>query len=458
LVKITGIFGILLILIILINSTTLAGKISFNNEIKYDIHPIMEIDFETFEKLRFDIQNAEEAYFKPILEDEISTTSSFSILNYLNYIPSERDQGWCQNCWVWPATGIMGIALYVQEGIFERLSVQYINSCGTLVGYECCEGGNLNIFTNFYRNTDKTIPWSNENAYWQDKFAQCRTSCESISTEPNYPIQSIVIKTIETHDITEEEAISNIKNILHQEKGVYFSWYLPDLEYRQDFSEFWDEKSEDYIYDLDWDCGGEFLEDEGGGHAVLCVGYVDEEGTNNDYWIMLNSWGTTSRRPNALFAVNMHMDYDCTILYEDHEFFSFDFQTLNISFGSQSEAPEPPLIQGTVNGRVNTEYIYQISTIDNQEDDVYFFIDWDDGETEEWIGPTSSGQILNVTHFWDERGSYIIKVKAKDTNDFESFWSTFEVSMPKYKINNNFPKIILWILELFPYFNPFFFN
>jgi hypothetical protein len=448
---------IFLIILVLINSTTIAGDINIDNEINYNIKPIMNIDINTMQRFKDDIKSSEIAYINPSLQKVIQTTSNYSILNYLNYNPTERDQGWCSNCWAWPATGIMGIALNVQEDIFERLSVQYINSCGTIIGYDCCEGGNLNIFANFYRNTKKAIPWSNENAYWQDRFAQCRTTCESISTDPSYPIDSISIRTIRTHDIAEEEAISNIKNILHQEKGVYFSWYLPDMDYRQDFGEFWDEKSEEYIYDLDWDCGAEFLEEEGGGHAVLCVGYLDDDGTNNDYWIMLNSWGTTSRRPNALFAVNMHMNYDCTIIYENHEYYSFDFQTLNISFGSQSEAPEPPSIQGSTTGKINTEYNYQLSTIDNQGDEVYFYIDWDDGETEEWIGPLNSGEILNINHSWNNRGNYVIRAKAKDSNDAESFWSTLEISMPKHKISDYIPEKIFLFFNFFKIFNRHFF-
>ena len=441
------IFSFIIILLIIINTSNSAEKIIVTNDDNNQYKPIMEINLETIKKFKEDIKNSEKAYINPNLKQNIITTSNYSILNYLNYNPSERDQGWCSNCWAWPATGVMEIALNVQEGIFERLSVQYLNSCGTIIGYECCEGGNLNVFANFYRNTDQAIPWSNENAYWQDRYAQCRTSCESISTDPNYPIQSIRVETIETHEIPEEEAISNIKNILHQEKGVYFSWYLPDMDYREDFSDFWNDESEDYIYDLDWDCGAEFLEDEGGGHAVLCVGYVDEDGINNDYWIMLNSWGTTSRRPNDLFAVNMHMDYDCTILYEGNEYYSFDFQTLNITFGSQSEAPEPPSIQGQINGKINTEYTYQITTIDNQGDNVYFFIDWDDGETEEWIGPIESEETLKINHTWKNRGEYVIRVKAKDTNDAESFWSTFEVSMPKFKITNDKIINIFWLFK-----------
>lgn len=439
------IFIILIIGIFFLVSFNTSGiKVKTNlentNDLKnVEIRPIMKMDFETFEQNKKDYYNSEKAYIDTDLKKEIQTTESYSILDLLDYIPSERDQGWCGNCWAWPSTGVMGIALNVQEGIFQRLSVQYINSCGEeytsgFYKIECCGGGNLDMFVNFYRATDKAIPWSNDNAHWQDDRAQCRTTCDSISTEPHYPISSISTEIIDTHEIDEEIAIENIKNILHQQKGVYFSWYLPDMNYRQNFGEFWSNEDENDIYNLDWDCGADFSEEEGGGHAVLCVGYNDEDGTENDYWIMLNSWGITSNRPNGLFAVNMHMDYDCDIKFSGNDYYSFNFKTLNITFASQEDAPDAPEIRGPGIGRTDKEQTYQISAFDEEGDDVYFFIDWDDGTTDEWIGPVSSDEDLEVSHTWEQRGNYVIRAKAKDTNNVESFWSTLEVTMPKNKV------------------------
>ena len=430
---------IFLVGMFLIGFTTSGVKITTeknndNQQLDFEIKPVMKLDFEDLEKRKIDYNNAQKAYIDPSLKSEIATTESYSILHLLDYVPDERDQGWCGNCWAWPATGALAIALNVQEGIFNRLSVQYINSCGEIVGVGCCEGGNLDVFCRFYRKTDMAIPWSNDNAHWIDKRAQCRTPCSSISTEPNYPISSIWPKTVETHKIPEAEAIENIKNQLHQEKGVYFSWILPDMDYRQDFSGFWSDEDEEEIYNLDWDCGAEYLEDEGGGHGVLCVGYNDDEGTDNDYWIMLNSWGTTSKRPNDLFAVNMHMDYDCLIVYEGHDYYSFDFEIIDVNFNKDEEAPDTPTIQGPNNGEPNTEYTFQISTIDNQGHNVYYFIDWDDGTDSGWLGPYESGEVIEASHTWTKKQEYSIMVKAKDINDAESLWATHKMSLPKIKI------------------------
>jgi len=430
-------------------------QITENNEKtinKISVYPVMRVDKNLVEQWTIDYQQAALACIDRSLHTTISETEDFDILHLLKYTADERDQGWCSNCWAWPATAVLEIALNVQEGIYDRLSVQYINSCGTYVGSECCEGGNLDIFARFYRYTDMAIPWSNTNAEWKDKYAQCLTPCDSIEKEPNYPISAIYQETIQTHNIAEEQAIENIKNILHQQKGVYFSWYLPNLEYRQDFSNFWSSDSETSVYNLDWDCGTEFNEEEGGGHGVLCVGYHDEAGEDNDYWIMLNSWGAPSGRPNGLFRINMHMDYDCSILFDGREYYSFDFQTLDISFGTEDEAPDPPQINGPDMGKPDTEYTYQFSTFDYQDDQVYIMIDWGDGETTDWIGPVASDEVIEQSHTWSSRDDYFLRAKAKDNHDKESLWANLEVTISKNKaVQWSLLEFILQHFQFFPF-------
>ncbi len=58
----------------------------------------------------------------------IVPTGLKSLLPYLPYTPSERDQGVCDDCWVWAATGALEIDHNVESGINNRLSVQYFNS------------------------------------------------------------------------------------------------------------------------------------------------------------------------------------------------------------------------------------------------------------------------------------------------------------------------------------------
>jgi hypothetical protein len=66
-----------------------------------------------------------------------------------------------------------------------------------------------------------------------------------------------------------------------------------------------------------------------------------------------------------------------------------------------------------------TLYVY---AIDPDGDDMYYLIDWGDGETSDWFGPYSSGQKAELIHEWED-GVYDIRAKAKDIYNAESPWS-----------------------------------
>ncbi len=92
--------------------------------------------------------------------------------------------------------------------------------------------------------------------------------------------------------------------------------------------------------------------------------------------------------------------------------------------------PATPTITGPAEGAPGNDYLYQLTTTDPDGDQVYYYIDWGDGQTSEWIGPYNSGAIATVTHEWAEEGDYTIQAKAKDTFGVESGWGTLDVTMP----------------------------
>jgi len=104
---------------------------------------------------------------------------------------------------------------------------------------------------------------------------------------------------------------------------------------------------------------------------------------------------------------------------------------------TEDQNPAKPSIDGPPSGKAGTSYDYTFMTTDPNDDDVYYYIEWGDGEIEEWIGPYSSGEVVTINHTWDEQGTYAIKAKAKDINNHESLWGTLEVSMPKNRISSN---------------------
>ncbi len=295
---------------------------------------IMHPDHATLMEWITAYENAPEAYIDYSLS--VPLKGSYSLLSHLNYVPSERNQGYCGNCWAWAGTGVMGIALDVDENVSDRLSVQYINSCeNAVIGKTCCSGGWLSDVASFYSASgyQHAIPWSNTNAYWQDGDVSCDTACSSISTTPNYPIDSIAATTITTHSVGSATAIANIKNVLNQGKAVTFSFFLARGADWDNFRNFWWNQGENVTWNPDFSCGHTWEENKGGGHAVLCVGYNDDD-PNNRYWIIVNSWGTAGGgRPNGIFHLDMDMDYDCTF-QDGGSYWSFYWETLELTYGT----------------------------------------------------------------------------------------------------------------------------
>ena len=308
-------------------------------------HAVMRPDPETLHQWLDDFEFMEKAHIDTAVASRLTEAgaqnlgTSMSLLSRLKYTPSERNQSSCGDCWVWAGTGVMEIDLDVQKNIYDRLSTQFLNSCRT--PFACC-GGSLTGFANWYSSQQKAIPWSNTNASFQDGSTQCVDStstssvpCSSISTTPNYPITSIAAAQIVTQGVSQATAIANIKNILQQNKAVDFDFWLGTKADWQAFYAFWDNQTESDVWDPDVYCGHTWSSTDGAGHAVMIVGYDDTAST--PYWVVLNSWGTTSGRPNGLFRMKMNMDYSCIMHQTGYsDWYSREFSTLNIQWGAAS--------------------------------------------------------------------------------------------------------------------------
>ena len=88
-----------------------------------------------------------------------------------------------------------------------------------------------------------------------------------------------------------------------------------------------------------------------------------------------------------------------------------------------SDPPNTPSITGPTHWVPNVECTFHTATIDPDGDDVYYWLDWGDGNNSGWLGPYTSGLTIAVTYSWSEFGTYDVKVKAKDTNGAMSDWS-----------------------------------
>lgn len=302
-------------------------------------YPIMQPGVDTFHGWVNAYNSAPVAAIDPVADLRIRAGalagigSSFSLLDSLVYTPSERDQGYCGNCWVWAGTALLELAL-ANTGVYDRLSIQYFDSCASLdctdsgcgVNASCaCAGGDLEMFVAAYNAIGNAIPWSNTDAPYQDSTYEdecgAAITCASITKSPSYVLNDEITESkITTLDVDQDTAIGNIKNVLQQNKGVFIIFTLPNTTAWNDFYDFWDDKSEADLWDFS-DYAGKTLDfnNGAGSHAVLLVGYNEADTDHaKHYWIAVNSWGTTTNRTDGTFRIKMYQDYDSTYVYSYH--------------------------------------------------------------------------------------------------------------------------------------------
>jgi parallel beta-helix repeat protein len=120
-----------------------------------------------------------------------------------------------------------------------------------------------------------------------------------------------------------------------------------------------------------------------------------------------------------------------------------DYYPLAVPWGiDDNEQPfKPDTPSGTTSGTIRNKYFYSTSTIDPDGDQLYYLFNWDDGTTSGWIGPFNSGTIALASKTWTYKGTYLVKVIARDTHVKLSSWSDpLSVTMPRIKeINRLFP-------------------
>ena len=109
----------------------------------------------------------------------------------------------------------------------------------------------------------------------------------------------------------------------------------------------------------------------------------------------------------------------------------FGFEVLNLR-------PDKPIINGSNRGKIGVFYNFTIKSIDPDENDLYYLIDWGDGSDTYWFGPFTSGEEISRSHKWNWRGSYTIRVKAMDICGAESDWGKLGITIPRNRIINNF--------------------
>jgi len=110
--------------------------------------------------------------------------------------------------------------------------------------------------------------------------------------------------------------------------------------------------------------------------------------------------------------------------------------------------PDPPI--GPTKGRPRVTYRYTAVTTDPDGDDISYLFDWGDGTTSGWTELVPSGTNISASHSW-KKGTFSIRVKAKDEWGMESDWSApLEVPIIRNKVASSY-----WIFRVLSNFKFF---
>lgn len=97
---------------------------------------------------------------------------------------------------------------------------------------------------------------------------------------------------------------------------------------------------------------------------------------------------------------------------------------------TDNQPPYRPTLDGPTSGHIRTSYEFFLHTTDPDGDEVYYYVDWGDHTTAEWIGPYGSDELITLSHAWTQKATYMVKAKAKDDGAAESEWAFLSISIP----------------------------
>jgi len=138
----------------------------------------------------------------------------------------------------------------------------------------------------------------------------------------------------------------------------------------------------------------------------------------------------TSDEQNPMHVYTNPGNYTASLTVTDNEH-NTSIDTTWTIIQESNNPPDKPTVDGETDGKASEYYEYTFTAIDPEENNVYYYVEWGDDTNSGWIGSYNSGEQVPLNHCWDGKGTYLIRVKAKDVFDAESDWATLTVSMPK---------------------------
>lgn len=202
-----------------------------------------------------------------------------------------KDQGDCGSCYAFAATGAMEGAHFLQTGELLSLSEQNIIDCSTEDGNDRCNGGfEYQAYSYVIRNegieTEDSYPYEqqNDNLTHECRYDEGKNSGVSFNTYTILPAgdeTSLIVEISENGPIAVGVDASH-KSFISYKTGVY---YEPACK--------------NDVNDLN--------------HAMLAVGYGNDDDGEGDYYIIKNSWGDNGWGLGGYMKLASNCDNHCAV-------------------------------------------------------------------------------------------------------------------------------------------------
>ncbi|MCX6661764.1 MAG: FG-GAP-like repeat-containing protein [Euryarchaeota archaeon] len=182
------------------------------------------------------------------------------------------------------------------------------------------------------------------------------------------------------------------------------------------------------------------------GEMIQFTGTVENGNPPYDYQWDFGD-GSTSNQQNPTHSYSNEGNYTVALSVTDSDDLTI-MDTTWALIGGSNVPPNTPDIQGPSKGKPLTHYKYTFVATDPDLDTVFYFVDWGDNTSSGWLGPYSSGLQGSAVHNWNEKGTYSVKVKAKDIHGAESGWRTLSVKIP-FSYDRPVNTFVEWFFERF---------